>query len=114
MSKKTVALPKGFIAITGGGNSWQPKKPGEFIEGKLISVKTVHQEKKGKGKNAVPARDVPVYTIATKNGDVQVWESAGLRALAQVKKGKTVYIAFIAKKSIGGGKTFRDFAIGVK
>lgn len=111
--KKSVApqLPKGFTAITSGGNSWKPDKPGESIEGIMVGVKVVTIPKKGRQ----PERDCNVYKIKTKNGDVDVWESAGLRALANIKKGKPVYIAYVGKKKIPGQQQpMRDFVVATK
>lgn len=111
MSTKKVALPAGFKAIGGLGQSWKPAKPGDTLQGVLKAVKKVNLPKKGK----IPARTVPVYTIGTKDGDIQVWESAGLRALGTVKKGKTVAVVFLGKKKIPGqAQPMRDFAVGVK
>lgn len=94
---KTVALPAGFKAINTRGDSWpgQNAKAGVSIQGIMHAVKTVHFDEEKKGKKVVrEARDVPVYTIRTKEGDVQIWESAGLKALAEVKKGKPVYVRY--------------------
>lgn len=111
--KKTVKpqLPAGFKAISGGGNSWKPEKPGESIMGKFLKVKTVHLEKKGK----IAARDVQVYTIETKDGQRDVWQSAGLKALELVKKGQQVYVQYVGKKVIAKGQQpMREFVVAVK
>lgn len=111
--KKTVKpqLPAGFKAISGFGNSWKPEKIGASIMGKLTKVKSVHLEKKGK----IPARDVSVYTIETKDGNQDVWESGGLKALTLVKKGQQVFIQFIGKRVIAKGQQpMREFVVAVK
>jgi hypothetical protein len=88
-------LPSGFKAISKGGDSWIPKEVGDAITGTLVKVKSVHFDAEMKGKKIVrQERDVNVYTIHTKNGDVGVWESAGLKALQDVKKKQQVYIRF--------------------
>lgn len=112
-AKAKVQLPSGFKAIQGGGDfapSWDWKKH-PVIEGIMQGIRAVKLPKKGK----IPAREVHVYTIRTKDGDVGVWESAGLRALNQVKKGKQVAIAYLGQKRIKGRpQPMRDFVVGVK
>lgn len=111
IKKVKPALPKGFTAITGGGDSWRPEKVGASLQGVLRNVKKVHMPKKGK----MAARDVNIYTITTPTGDVQVWESAGLRALATVKKGRQVFVQYVGKKVIGKGRNpMREFVVAVK
>jgi hypothetical protein len=93
--KTKSALPSGFKAISKGGDSWTPTKNGESISGVLTGVKPVHFDAEMKGKKVVrQERDVNVYTIKTKNGEIQVWQSAGLKALENVKKKQQVYIRF--------------------
>lgn len=90
-----IQLPAGFKAVSAGGDSWKPEDVGASITGILHSVKSVHFDEEKKGKKVTQeARDVNVYTIRTKAGDVQVWQSAGLKALADIKKGKQVFIRF--------------------
>lgn len=104
-------LPKGFTAITASGDSWKPEKKGATLQGVLIGVKTVHFEKKGKQ----PARDVPVYKIKTAEGEVSVWESASLRALADVKKGRHVFLQYLGLKQIKKGQSpMREYLVAVK
>jgi hypothetical protein len=104
-------LPAGFKPISGLGEAWKPTKVGETVHGVLHHVKVVHLPKKGKQ----PARDWNIYTIRTKAGDVEVGESAGLRALAKVKKGREVFIQYLGKKKIGGGRQpMRDFLVATK
>jgi hypothetical protein len=88
-------LPSGFKAISKGGDTWRPKHVGDSISGILIAVKSVHFDEEKKGRKVVrQERDVNVYTIKTKDGDVGVWESAGLKALQDVKKKQQVFIRF--------------------
>lgn len=112
--KKTVApqLPKGFKAISGGGNSWKPAKPGDSIEGIMAGSKVVSLPKNGR----IPARDVNVYSIKQKSGEaIDVWESGGLKALAKIKKGKPVFIAFVGMKKIKGqSQPMREYLVGTK
>lgn len=111
--KKSVGpqLPTGFKAISGGGNSWKPAKKGEAIQGVMIGVKTITMPKKGKQ----PARDVNLYTIRTKDADLGVFESGGLRALAKIKKGKQVYIQFLGMKKIPGQvQPMREYVVATK
>lgn len=90
-AKVKPVLPSGFKAISARSDSWVPVKKGESIQGVLVASKIVSFPKQGKK----AARDVPVYTITTKDGDVSVWGSAGLKALASVKKKTQIYIEFI-------------------
>jgi len=108
----TPQLPKGFEPITGGGtSSFKPEKKGTELTGVLVAVKTVHFDKEGKR----PARDVKVFVIKTKTGDVSVWESAALRALGNVKKGRSVFIRYLGKRLIKKGQSpMRDYLVAVK
>lgn len=106
-----IALPKGFKPITGLSASWKPRKKGETVQGILRNVRKVNLKKRGK----IPARTVNVFTITTERGDVDVWESAALRALADVKKGSRVAVVYLGPRKIPGRPTpMRDFAVGVK
>lgn len=112
MSK--IQLPKGFKAITGGGNSWRPEKPGDQIQGLYVGSKSVHQEAQKVNGRKIPARDVNVHTIKTKNGEIGVWESGGLRALGKLKKGQKVCVVYAGKKTIKGqSNPMREFIVGV-
>lgn len=109
--KPASKLPAGFKAISGGGDSWKPEKKGASINGVMGTVKVVHMPKKGKQ----PARDVNVHTIKTKEGDIQVWQSAGLKALEKVKKGKPVYVEFTGKRVIKKGQApMREYVVATK
>lgn len=108
--RKKVELPKGFTAITRGGDSWKGEKPGDTLQGVLIGSKTVSMPARGRQ----PARDVELYSIETEDGTKRdVFESAGLRALADVKKGTPVCIVYVGLKSVGKGKNpMRDYLVG--
>lgn len=111
--KKTVKpqLPAGFKAISGFGSSWRPEKIGETLLGVMQKVKVLHMEKKGK----IPARDVNIYTIETKDGAKDVFESGGLKALALVKKGKPVFIQYIGQRVITKGQApMREYVVATK
>ena len=112
MNKKVKSqLPAGFKPITGGGDSWHPEKPGEAITGIITAVKIVTMPAKGKQ----PERDVNLYTVKTKDGDINLWESAGLRALSKLKKGKPVYVEYIGTKQIKKGQApMREFIVATK
>lgn len=104
-------LPKGFTAISRGGDSWKPEKPGDSVIGKMVGVKTVDLPKNGR----IPARTLNVYSIETKEGVRSVWESGGLKALAEVKKGAQVAIVFVGLKKIKGQTNpMREFVVGTK
>lgn len=109
-------LPAGFNVISGLGSQWSPK-PGDSIQGILTRIKIVKLPAKGKkGKpNYKEARDWPIYTIKTSTGEVELGESAGTRSLANVKKGRSVYIRYLGKKKLGGGRQpMRDFLVATK
>ncbi len=103
MAVKKVSLPKGFTSIGGMGESWKPDRIGTALHGKMLGVKVVKVERK-RGKETVK-EPVNVYTIESKDGgEVQVWESAGLRALQKVKKGQGVFIQLVGKRVIKKGQ----------
>lgn len=118
MAKGKVSLPKGFTSIGGIGESWKPNKVGESLQGTMLGKKTVKVNRTRKeGKKTVKVKEpVNVYTIRTTDGgEVQVWESAGLRALASVKKGAQVYIALTGKKVITKGQQpMRQYTVATK
>jgi hypothetical protein len=103
-------LPKGFKAITSGdfAPSWDFEKQ-PVIEGVLKEKRTITQNKGKKDE-----REVAIWTIATKSGDVAVWESYSLKALHDVKKGKRVAVVFNGYRPIKGRKQpMKDFTVGV-
>jgi hypothetical protein len=109
-SNGKVKLPKGFKAIV-GGDSWKPEKEGENILGVLAAVELVHMPEKGK----TPARDVNKYTIKTKEGEVVLWQSAGLTALEKVKKGTAVYIEYLGSEVYKKGQApMRKYTVATK
>jgi hypothetical protein len=110
-------LPAGYKAIEGGGSSWKTDKKGDNIEGKLIKVKVVHMPSRGKkGTSSFQAaRDVNLYSIETKDGVVNVFQSAGLKALESVKKGRSVFIQYIGSRVISKGQNpMREFIVATK
>jgi hypothetical protein len=110
-------LPAGYKAIEGGGNAWKTEKKGESIEGKLIKVKVIKMPAKGKkgSSNYQAARDVNLYSIDTSSGIVNVFQSAGLKALESVKKGRSVFIQYIGKRVITKGQNpMREYIVATK
>lgn len=110
-------LPAGYKAIEGGGNAWKTEKKGESIEGKLIKVKVIKMPARGKkgSSSYQAARDVNLYTIETASGVVNVFQSAGLKALESVKKGKSVFIQYIGKRVITKGQNpMREYIVATK
>lgn len=114
MAKGKVSLPKGFTSIGGFGESWKPTKKGEILQGKLAGVRVQMVDRK-RGKKTVK-EPWNIYTIRTSDGgEMQVGESAGLRALSRVKKGQEVYIRFDGKRVIKKGQQpMREYTIAVK
>lgn len=113
MSKLKSKLPSGFKTISGFGDSWKPVKIGESIQGKMVRARVVKVERK-KGKKIVKEKST-IYTLATSHGEVDVWESAGLRVLSRVKKGQEVFIQFTGKRVITKGQNpMRVFDVAVK
>jgi hypothetical protein len=110
-------LPAGYKAIEGGGNAWKTDKKGESIEGKLVKVKVVKMPAQGK-KNTPsfrPARDVNLYSIETSSGIVNVFQSAGLKALESVKKGRSVFIQYVGQRVITKGQNpMREYIVATK
>lgn len=110
-------LPAGYKAIEGGGSSWKTDKKGDSIEGKLLKVKVVHMPARGKKgtSNFQSARDVNLYSIETRDGVVNVFQSAGLKALESVKKGKSVFIKYIGARVITKGQNpMREYIVATK
>lgn len=104
-----LVLPRGFKAIS-GGSSWKGENIGDTLTGKLIKVTTEHFEKRGKQ----PARDVQCYLIEAADGPHKVFQSAGLKALENVKKGQRVYIGYMGKKVITRGHNpMREYTVAV-
>lgn len=110
-------LPAGYKAIEGGGNAWKTEKKGDSIEGKMLKVKVIKMAAQGK-KNTPsfrPARDVNLYSIETHTGVVNVFQSAGLKALESVKKGKSVFIQYIGSRVIKKGQApMREYIVATK
>jgi|SRR5579863_3069338 len=116
-NKIRFALPKGYKAIEGGGNAWKTDKKGDSIEGKLIKVKVVHMPAQGKKKTPSyrAPRDVNLYSIETASGVVNVFQSAGLKALESVKKGASVFIQYIGSRVIKKGQApMREYIVATK
>lgn len=109
-ARDAVKLPSGFKAIERIGSFWKGEKHGDSIEGKLLKITTKTFPKNGK----IPARDAQVYHLETPSGVREVTESGGLGALTQVKKGQTVYIAFVGMKKLKGRSPMREYIVGVK
>jgi hypothetical protein len=110
-------LPAGYKAIEGGGNAWKTEKKGESIEGKLLKVKVIKMPARGKkGTNSFQAaRDVNLYSIETASGVVNVFQSAGLKALESVKKGRSLFIQYIGKRVISKGQNpMREYIVATK
>lgn len=110
-------LPAGYKAIEGGGNAWKTEKKGDHIEGKLLKVKVIKMPARGKkGSNSYQAaRDVNLYSIETSTGVISVFQSAGLKALESIKKGKSVFIQYVGKKVITKGQNpMREYIVATK
>jgi hypothetical protein len=107
-------LPKGFKAIEHQGNFWKGNRVGDSIEGKLIKVAVKHFPAARVNGVKYQERDANVYTLSTATGSVEVTQSGGLGALTQVKKGQTVYIAFVRMKKLPGKSPMREYIVGVK
>ena len=84
-------LPKGFTAISGGGNTvvWEE---GVVVTGIVQEVKEITLKNVRKGQKPT-AR---LMRIKTKEGEMAVWEKAALVGLFdKVKKGNAIYIECI-------------------
>jgi hypothetical protein len=104
-------LPKGFKEL-GSGSSWKGVTIGDTLSGVYVGFETVHQPKKGR----IAARDVNVHEIVDDDGVVhKVWESAGLRALASVKKKARVFIQYLGEVVITKGQNpMRKYRVAAK
>lgn len=116
MAVKKVAgnpqLPKGFKAITGGGGNSVEWKKGLVVTGNVVEIKVIPKKNPKKGEDP----NMRLMVIKTKDGDVGVWEKAGLRALFDVaKKGKAVYIEHIGMGKAKKGESAPNlFIAGIK
>lgn len=114
MAQKKVALPKGFTSIGGFGESWKPEKKGATLQGTMIGKRVQMVDRKRGNKTVKEPWNI--YTIRSADGgEMQVGESAGLRALASVKKGAEVFIRFDGKRVIKRGQQpMREYTVAVK
>ena len=79
--------------------NWEDTK---VVEGKLISKKTVTAQ--GEPRN--------ICRIETDDGEVTVWESAGLRSLFSLEEGTHVRISYKGKQNNPKtGRTFKAFDV---
>ena len=113
--RKALLLPKGFQAIS-GGDSWKGVKMGDTLTGVLLKKTVTRFE--ARGKKGTPsyqaAREVPTYFVETDHGTQKVFQSAGLKALENVKKGQRVYIAYMGQKVITRGHNpMREYTVAV-
>lgn len=113
-AKSNKSLPAGFRDISSiGGDLWKPTKAGSSIQGVMMRVKTVSVERTRNGKKT--KEDWNIYTITTKDGDVSIGGSAGTKALAEVKKGKEVFVRYDGSKVMKKGQQpMRLYTIAVK
>jgi hypothetical protein len=102
-------LPKGFKPIEHLGSFWSGQKPGDTIQGKYLGHKVKHFPK---GK--YPARDANIHTLDVKGKKIEITQSGGLGALEEVKKGQTVWIAYMGQKKLPGKKSMREYTVAVK
>lgn len=109
----TVELPKGFRAITGGGDfapSWDYVKQRE-ITGAVVKFGEVPSRfKKGETQKNL--------TVKTASGEYTIWESAGTRPFFdpanKVKKGTKIHCTFTGLLKIKGRKEpMKQFLCGI-
>jgi hypothetical protein len=116
-------LPKGFTAVNAGGSfgAWHDFNKQKTLTGVVVDHGSFKQDQdytdnKGKKKTRVVDR----RTLTIKNGKIlsTVSESAGTKGLFDMGfkalKGKTVFIQFLGKKKLKGGRSFNQYAVGVK
>lgn len=111
--KSKAQLPKGFKPISGGGGgAWEFKKE-PVLEGTLVSIREF--ESKFKDPATKKYKVQKAATIERKDGSqVTVFESAGTRALFDVKKGKRVAIVYEGTMKIKGrAQPMKLFQVGV-
>lgn len=105
-----VKLPKGYKIVSGDGfaKSFFFTKRGDFVEGKVISVKGLTYDGKKR----------EILTLQTKkHGPVAIWDSAGLKPLFDsIKKNDEVYIRFdgLGTPKKKGYSAPKLFTVGVK
>lgn len=110
-SKVQPQLPKGFTAITGGGNSVDWKK-GVVVTGVVLEIKEIQKKNPKKGEKPTTR----LMRVKTKDGESGVWEKAALSGLFdKAKKGKVVYIEHIGMgKAKKGQSAPHLFVAGMK
>lgn len=88
------ALPRGFKAVSGFGESWPGQEPkvGVELQGTITGFDTFKAPpKKGEKKG----REVGIARIEADDGKMySVWESSGLRPLFACEEGAEVYLRF--------------------
>lgn len=114
MSKKAKAtknlnVPKGYKAISSLPKSWPTEDTpiGDVVQGVILSY---DEFEAGTGKNRRTQRTAK---IETDEGIVQIYESAGLKALFEYEEGTHCYIVYqgrgTAKKGRNPAKLFDVF-----
>lgn len=107
-----IKLPAGFTAVSGmGGDSVEWKK-GKIVTGNVLEVKTIDRKNAKKGEK----KTTRLMRVATKDGDVTVWEKAALSGLFdKARKGKAVYIQHLGMgKAKKGQSAPHTFVSGIK
>lgn len=111
-AKVAPQLPKGFKAITGGGGDSVDWKKTKIVTGVVLEIKEIEKKNPKKGENPT----MRLMRIKTKDGEVSVWEKAGIKALFDVaKKGKHVHIQHVGMAKAKKGQSPANlFIAGMK
>lgn len=110
--KTGAKLPAGFKQITGGGGDSVDWKKQKIVTGVVLEIKEIDKKNPKKGENPT----MRLMRIATKDGDVTVWEKSGIKALFDAaKKGKHVFIQHIGMAKAKKGQSAANlFVAGMK
>lgn len=107
------ALPPGFTQVAVGGSFGEShdfkRKP--ILQGKVLGVDRVTFKDKDTGKKKTQR----VMRVQSGNLVSTVWESHQLQEVfSQAKRGKEIYLRFLGKKKLGGGKSVNLFQAAIK
>lgn len=106
-------IPPGYetCEVSGDFAPWHDWEKSAVLQGKVVDVRTATL---GKGKDKKETR---ILTVETSAGPRAISESFKLRPLfdmAAKKKGREVYIKYLGKVKLKGGRTMRDYIAAIK
>lgn len=112
---KPQALPKGFKAVSSGfAQSWKYEEQ-PLLVGKILTFSETQSTYKDPATKKFKMQRNAVIEQLDGAGTVTVWESAGTRALFDLKKGALIAITFNGFRKIKNRKEpMKDFTVATK